>query len=127
MNNDNKIVDQNPSVGNQVQASTPLGVANKEIGPIPSVIPEIIPAGPEVKHGISQELQELGVEEKKDAPDLTSGHKQIGVEHSGATVPIPSGPIGLVQIPEVTDINSSGTWLNTLMGRIQKVMELMGV
>lgn len=126
MGNDVKIADQNPISGIQVQPSSPVGVANKETGSIPSIISEITPAGPEVRPNISQESVELGVKEIQDRPNLTFQHQQIGLEHSGATVPVPAGPTGLVQISEKKDIGSSGTWLNALVEKVQKVMRLMG-
>lgn len=124
MSNDAKILDR-------VQSQTPVapiagvGIANKEMGPIPSVVPEIRASGPEAKHSIDQELTGLGVKEVQDRPDLTFVPREI--EHSGPNVEVPPGPTGLVQIPEKKDINSSGTWLNALREKIQKVMRLMGV
>lgn len=140
MNDNTKVLDQNPSTVAQVgpvQPQTPVqpaapaafdaatvGIANKEMGPIR--VAEIRPAGTEVRHEISQESAELGVREVQDRLDLTLKHQQIGLEHSGATVPVPLGPTGLVQIPK-KDISSSATWLNALTEKIQKVLKLMGV
>ncbi len=123
MSNDAKTLDQNPVSGNQVQPWVPVGVANKEIGPIPSVVPEIRPAGPEVKHEISQESVKLGVKEIQDRPDLT---QIINMQHAGPSVPVPPGPTGLVQISEKKDVSNSNTWLNALKEKVQKVMQLMG-
>ena len=124
MNTDAKILDQNPVPGSQVAPSAPVGVANKEVEPIPSVVPEIRPAGPEVKHEISQESAGLGVKEVQNRPDLTN---TTDIQHAGPSVPIPPGPTGLVQISEKKDISNSGTWLNTLTEKVEKVLRLLGV
>lgn len=128
MSNDTQVLDRNPVshpvFGNQVQPQ--MGSLNKE-APIATGLPELKPAGPEAKHDIDQQLKDLGVEEKKDSPDLTFEHKQIGLEHSGATVPVPPGPTGLVQISQKEDISSSGTWLDTLREKVRKVMKLIGL
>jgi len=133
MSDDRQVLDQKPVSGSQAQPLTPasVGVVNKEIGPIPSVIPEIRPAGPEVKHEISQESAELGVKEIQDRPDLTEG---VDMQHAGPSVPIPSGPSGKVSLPmledEVADKlktgqdDDSGKWL---AGLIQKVIRALGI
>ncbi len=126
MGNDVKTVDQNPVAGSQAQPLTPVGLANKETGPNTAVISELKPAGPEVKHEISQESKELGVAEIQDRPNLTSQHQEIGLEHAGPSVPVLTGPTGLVQIPEKKDIGNSGTWLNALWGKVRKMGELLG-
>ena len=86
MSNDVNVVDKNPVgssvVSGQVQPQSlakeavldPMGGVRKENAPIGSVS-EIRPAGPEVKHEITQELTALGAEEKQDRPDLTSEHR----------------------------------------------------
>jgi hypothetical protein len=124
MSNGDKAVDQSP-VSSQVPVLPVAGVANKELGPVG--VSEIKPSGPEAKHEIGPELQKLGVQETKNAPDLPFEHKQIGMEHSGATVPVPSGPTGLVQIPGEKNIDNSSTWRNVLTEKVQKVGELLGV
>jgi len=127
MNDNAKILDQNPGPITPVQPVAPVGIANKEMGPIPSVVPEIRPSGPEAGHNIDQSSTELGVKEVQDRPSLTSEHKEIGLEHSGATAPVPTGPTGLVQIPQTKDIESSSTWLNAVIEKVRKLGKLLGV
>lgn len=126
MSGDTKILDQNPVGRTPVQPQSLVGAANKEIGYAP-LVSELKPSGMEVKHEISPELEQLGVKEKKDVPELTFQDQQMGLKHSGETVPVPLAPTGLVIIPEGKDINSSVTWLNALTDKIQKVMKLMGI
>lgn len=131
MNNDNKILDQNPVLGNQAQPSAPVGMANKETGPIPSVVPEIMPAGPEVKHNIGQESTALGVKEIQDRPDLTEG---VDIRHAGPSVPVPSGPTGKVSLPmskeeienqlKTGQDDDSGKWLAGLIRKVIAAMRL---
>jgi len=121
MNDNAKILDQNPGPITPVQPVASVGIANKEMGPIG--IAEIRPAGPEVKHEIDQESVELGVKEIQDRPDLT---QIVDMQHAGPSVPVPPGPTGLVQISEKTDTSESNTWLNALTKKVQKVMQLMG-
>lgn len=132
MSDDTKIIDQNPGTPQApTPASAPVGTVNKEMGPVPSAVPEIRPAGPEVKHEISQESAGLGVKEIQDRPDLG---KVVDMRHAGPSVPIPSGPTGKITLPmsedEVTDKlktgqdDDSGKWLSKL---IQKIMKVMGL
>lgn len=117
MSNDTKIIDQV-----QPQAPVaPISPANKEMAPIG--IPEIGAAGIEAKPAISQESAELGVKEVQDRPDLT---QVVNMHHAGPSVPVQTIPTGLVQIPQTTDINSSGTWLNVLLEKGQKLGKLLG-
>lgn len=96
MSDDAKILDQPVAPQAPIQPSSPIGIPNKEIGPILSVVPEIKHEGSETKHGIDQELAELGVKEVQDRPDLT---QVPDVQHAGPSVPPPTGPSGLVQVP----------------------------
>lgn len=123
MNNDNKIIDEMQPQTPVQPVSSVRGGANKEVGPI-SVVPELKPAGPEVKHEIHQESAALGVKEIQDRPDLTEG---INMQHAGPHIPVPRGPTGLVRIPEKKDISSSGTWLNALWEKVRKMRELIGI
>ena len=129
MNDNTKVLDQNPvsaPVSNNVVQ--PTGSMLKEQAPMEQNLSEFVrPAGPEAVPSLPQEVSESGVEVNRDHPDLTFEHKQIGLEHSGATAPVPSVPTGLVQISQEKDINSSGTWLNALIEKVEKIMRLMGV
>lgn len=97
MSGDPKVLDQNTVSGIQAQPTPPAGAANKEIGPV-SVVSEIRPSGPEVRHDIKG-LENAGVEENNDRPVLTEEHRQAGVDHAGPSVPVPSGPTGQVTLP----------------------------
>jgi len=89
--NDNAGLDKSsgsaPIPGNIVP---PVGSMNKEVPAINLDIgsSELTPAGPDTQHNIDQELENIGVEEKKDNPDLTLEHKELGIEHSGP-IPVP--------------------------------------
>lgn len=131
MNDNTKVLDQNPVSGSQVQPSSPVGVASKEVGPIPSIVSEIRPAGTEVKHDISKESAELGVKEIQDRPDLT---QVVDIQHAGPSVPVPSGPAGKVLLPmseeeigsqlKTGQDDDAGKWLARL---VKKVIAVMGL
>ena len=125
-----KVLDQNPVsspiAGSSVQPQ--VGFLHKEQDPIGQNLSEFVrPSGPEVSPNLTHEVTESGVKVPTDKPFLTPAHIESGLAHSGPDVTVPADPTGLVQISEKQDITSSGTWLNTLMGRIKKVMKLMGV
>lgn len=114
-----------------VQPSAPVGSVNKETGPIDvdkTQISELSPSGAEVSHEISQELKDIGVEEKKDRPDLTSEHKELGLDHAGPHVSVSLSASNKVVMPmseeEVVDKlkagqdDDSGKWLAWLMKKI---------
>ncbi|MDP2637646.1 MAG: hypothetical protein Q8P26_01130 [Candidatus Levybacteria bacterium] len=153
MDDKTKIMSQNGGVvnqGGQAQAqpqpvqkpadkpiSSPVSAPNKEIGPVSvnsSRVNEVSPAGPEVSHEVSQELKDIGVEEKKDRPNLTDDHKQMGINHAGASVPVATVPTRDVKLPmseeEVAgklksgENDDSGKWL---AGLINKVIAVMGL
>jgi hypothetical protein len=112
----------------------PVGSVNKEVGPVSSAMSELRPAGSEVSHEISQELRDIGVEEKQDRPDLTDEHKELGVNHAGPHVPVPTRHSGKVKLPmSEEEIESklrtgqdddSGKWL---AGLVKKVIKVMGL
>jgi hypothetical protein len=90
---DNAVLDRNPVPapvsGNSVSS---VGSMSKEAPPAINLdlgSPELTPTGPDTQHNIDQELTDLEVKEVKDNPDLTSEHKELGIEHSG---PIPVSP-----------------------------------
>ena len=109
-------------------AVPPVGSSNKE-APISTVgLSELKPTGQEVEHKIDQELRELGVEEKKDRPNLTSEHKKLGLSHAEPHVPVSTIPPSNVVLPmSETEIASklkagqdddSGKWLAGLLNKI---------
>ncbi len=144
MNDDNKTVGQNadPAVQqdqtqpqSSVQSDQPIdhaGSANKETGPVSTSVSEFVkPTDTEPQ--IDEDLAELGIEAKKENPDLTDEHKQAGIGYAKETTPVPSQPTGAVKLPmseeEVADTlkigqdDDSGKWL---AGLIRKVIKAMG-
>lgn len=125
----NRIQSQAPRVSVQpVAPAAPIGSVNKEAAPINSTLPELKPAGAEASHDISQELKDIGVVEKKDAPILDNSHKSVGIQHSGTSAPVQTAPTGKVTLPmseeEVAEQfktgqdDDSGKWLAGLVKKI---------
>lgn len=139
---DDQAVNQNTGVFKQQPAQTPtdsspfsspVGSANKEAAPISPTLSELKPSGAEVSHEISQELKDMGVEEKKDRPDLTDAHKEIGMNHSGISIPAPTASANSIKYPmsEAEMLDKLKTGKSDDSGRglavlIQKVMRAMG-
>ena len=141
MNDDNKIVNQNaPPItqANQVQPQAsvqpvvPAESLNKETEPVGSPVSEFLkPTDAEPQ--INQELKDLGIEAKKDAPNITDEHRGI-VDHAKQFTPVPLSPSGKVSLPmsedEIVDKlktggnDDSGKWL---AGLIKKVIAVMGL
>lgn len=125
MNDDNKIVNQTtPPV------AVPTGSMQKEQGPVrPGLTDFMKPAGTEVKHEISDDQKEVGVEEKTDNLNLTDQHKEIGMNHAGATIPVSTAPMQPIQYPmsetemleklKAGNSDDSGKWLTTLIKKIK--------
>lgn len=142
MNDDNQNVNQNtppPPVAQtdqtqpQIQPIMPVGSVNKEVGPIVSPVSEAVkPTDAEPQ--ISQELKDLGIEAKKDEPNITPEHKEIGVDHSGPHAPVPTSSSGNVILPmsekeiesqlKTGQNDDSGKWL---AGLLQKIIKAMGL
>src|SRR3989344_6908146 len=142
MNDDNKTVNQNtpPVVQTdqtqppqpQVQPVAPVGSINKEVGPIVSPVSESVNP-PETEPRISQELRDLGIEAKKDEPNITNEHKAF-IDHAKQFTPVSSSSSGKVTMPmseeEVRDKlrtgqdDDSGKWL---AGLLQKIIKAMGI
>lgn len=128
MNDNTKVLDQNPISG--LVASNvvvpQVGSSNKEQAPhavVESKLSEFIK--PEVeKPNVDQEQKDMGVVVKSDKPDLTFEHEELGVVHSGPNVTVLPAPTGLVQISEKRNINNSSTWYDWLLKRVDKVMKL---
>ena len=130
MNNDNKIVDQNPGTPQApIQPVPGVGGANKEaVRPVVAPVSEFVrPSGAEITPNIPPEVSSADVKLQSDRPDLTSEHTQIGLVHSPETVAVPTAPSGLVKIPQTGDARDSDTWLNTLTEKVEKVLRLLGV
>ena len=137
MNDDNKIVNQNVTPvaqtdQSQTQPVVPVGSPNKETGPVGESISEFVKPS-ETEPQISQELKDIGIEEEKDAPDLTFEHKKAGIDHAGPYTPFPNQSSGKVKLPmseaeienqlKTGQDDDSGKWL---AGLIQKIIKAMG-
>lgn len=138
MDDNAKIVNQNaPSMTQasqtQPQATVqpaesiaPVGSVNKEVGPVGATISEFVKPS-ETQPQIDQDLAELGVEAKKDEPNITDEHKDF-IDYAGPHTPVPSSPSGKVTMPmseeEVTDKLKTGEdddsvkWLAGLIRKI---------
>ena len=132
MNNDDKnVVNQNPNLTPpiaqvQPQVATPVGSSNKEVSPI-------MPSGAEVSHEINQELKDLGVEEKKDRPEIKDEDFQF-IQHAGPSVPVQTTSSGQVSLPmseeevekelKMGKSDDSAKWYAVI---IQKVRAVMGL
>lgn len=125
MSGDPKILDQNPVPATQAPAPQAVGVGSKETGRVAPVSEFVKPSGPETVLDIPAEVSgHVGI--NSDKPSLTPEHKELGVVHSGPDASIQPASTDLAQIPQGTDVGNSGTWLNALTEKVQKVMSLMG-
>ena len=115
------------------QPVNPVGGVNKEVGPISPQVSDILQ--PTESHPeIDKELAEFGVEARKDSPNLIAEHKEIGIDHAGPHVPVPTSPSVKVTLPmseeEVSNMlksgnsDESGKWLASLIKRVIRVMGL---
>jgi hypothetical protein len=105
MNDDVKKVGQNisPAVQDdqaqpQVQPVVPTGSLNKETGPVSAASSEFVKST-DTEPQIDKDLKELGIEAKKEKPDLTFEHKRIGVEHAGPHVSVSAVSSSKVVLP----------------------------
>ncbi len=124
--------DQTQSQAPVDQPVAPTGSTNKEAGPMSSSISEFVKPS-EIEPQIDEDLAELGIEAKKENPDLTDEHKQAGIGYAKETTPLSGQPSGYVKLPmseeEVADTfktgqdDDSGKWL---AGLIKKVIKVMG-
>lgn len=110
---------------------TPVSGVNKETGPISAPVSEFVKPT-EVQPQISQELKDLGVEAKKDEPNVTDEHKHV-IDHAKQFSPVPNSPTGKVTMPmtevEVADKLKTGQDDDSAKGLaklIQKVIKAMG-
>ena len=123
MNDNTKVLDQNPSTPQvPIQPISSSG-ANKEIGHVSEYIR---PSGAELVPNIPPEVSVANVKVvQSDKPELTSEHVQAGLTHSEPVVP--TAPTGLVKISQTGDINNSDTWQKVLEEKVEKVLRLLGV
>jgi hypothetical protein len=138
MSDDNIILNQNippstqavqpePQVTVQpTQPVAPTVSANKETEPTISLTPEVVKPS-EAEPQISKDLKELGIEAKKDAPEITDEHGGI-VEHAKEFIPVSSSPSNKITMPmseeEITaklkagQDDDSDKWLAKLLKKI---------
>lgn len=145
MDDNNKIISQNVdpvAQASPVQPQTPVqpaqsaqrptGSLNKEVGPIVSDVSEFVkPTDTEPQ--IDKDLEELGIEARKDEPNIADESKQV-IDHAKQFSPVPSFPSGKISLPmsenEVADRlktgqdDDSGKWL---AGLIRKIIAVMGL
>lgn len=149
MNDDNRMLNQNtppvaPTVAEDqaqpqtvvqpivpVALSAPVGSTNKEVGSIVSPVPEFVKPS-EAEPQIEKDIAELGVEAKKDEPNITDEHKDF-IDHAKQFTPVSSSPKSKITMPmseeEVAEKlktgqdDDSGKWL---AGLIRKIIKIMG-
>lgn len=134
MNTDVNVLDKNP-VSTPVSGSTvalqgPLG---KEKAPLGTNLSEFIaPAGPEINPNLPPGVSEH-VEIKSDRPDLTSEHKELGIDYAGPHVPVStsssSNPSSLMTEEEIKkfktgDATDSKTGLAIILDKLKKMIGL---
>lgn len=126
MNDDAKIVNR------PVAPPVTVGSANKEAGPLVSPVSEFVkPTDAEPQ--ISQELKDIGIEAKKDEPNVTDEHKGI-IDHAKQFTPVSTGSSGKVSLPmsetemlekiKTGNSDDSGKWLAKLIEKVIKVLGL---
>lgn len=137
----NKIVNQNANPVAQtnqaqpqapVQPAVPVGSPNKETGHVGLSVSEFVKPS-ETEPQINQELAGLGVETKKDEPNIADEHKQV-IDHAKQFSPVPSSPSSKVSLPMTEE--EIGEKLKTgqdddsekwLAGLIKKIIKVMGL
>lgn len=112
------------------QPVEPVGSTNKEAGPIVSPVPEFVKPS-ETQPQIEKDIAELGVEAKKDEPNIADEHKGF-IDHAKQFTPVSSSPKNKITMPmseeEVADKlktgqnDDSGKWLAGLIRKIIKVL-----
>jgi len=141
MNDDNKILNKNTFSTNQSNQSqvqvqpviptAPVGTPSKETGPINTPISEFMKPS-EVEPQISKDLRELGVEAKKDEPNIEAEQRQI-IDHAKQFTPVPASSSGKITLPmseeeiasklKVGQDDDSDKWL---AGLLRKIIAVMG-
>jgi len=104
----------NAVLENKTDSSPAPGVV-REVGI--GTVSDLQPAETETIPQIDDELKGMGIKGVKDSPDLDQVHKELGVTHSGAAVPIKVSFSEDVVVPtSSTKLNSydSEAWLEKL-------------
>lgn len=70
---------------------------------------------------LHQEVREAGVEHTKETAELTLEDKNAGLEYAKESVPVPTQPVGMVQLPHTKEeaqqkINAAGSATNASYG-----------
>ena len=100
MNDNTKVLDQNPSIPSApIQPVPGVGGANKEaVRPVVAPVSEFVrPSGAETVLNLPPEVSSANVKVQSDRPDLTFEHKQIGLNHANPPVSIQSS--NSIQLP----------------------------
>lgn len=145
MNDDQNQVQNQPSqqqpiqtqVSQQPQPPVPVpqppqqnavGSVAKEAGPIAPVQEHLQASGAEVQPVLHPEVQKAGVEVSKnvEVPRLDLYDQKAGLQHSGATAPIPTQSNGIVQLynnlksqgADKGSITNSNSWLYKLVAKV---------
>jgi hypothetical protein len=123
---------QPQTVAQPIQPSAPVGSTNKEIASVNSNPSEFVkPSEAELKVG--SELADLGVEAKKDSPNIADKHRDF-IDHAKQFAPTPSSASGKVSLPmseeeiekklKTGQDDDSEKWL---AGLIRKIIKAMGL
>ena len=128
MSGDTQVLDQNPvsTPASGSVAVSPVGSSNKEASPIGTPNSEFIKPS-EIEPQIDKDIKELGVEAKKDEPNIGDEHKHI-INHAKQFIPASSSLSSKITMPmSETEIASklkagqdddSGKWLAGLLNKI---------
>lgn len=118
------------SLSQKVQSAQPVGSINKE-AERGSVSEFLKPTDAELP--ISQELKDIGVEEKKDEPNIADEHRNF-IDHAKQFTSVPTTPSDKISLPMSEDKiteelktaqdDDSSKWFAKL---IEKVMKVLGL
>ena len=113
------------------QPATPVGTPQKEQQPVPSEVSEFVKPS-QVEPAIHPELAEVGVERVSEIPELTLEDKKAGLSAAKESVPVPTTPQGLVQLPmteeearrtiKTTNASDSRHWLAVLVEKVRQLV-----
>lgn len=111
-NSDSVVLEDRAQTG---QANQPpggaVGLVQKELPPISSkVVSEVseIIKESEKEPNIDEDVKKAGVEAVFERPNLTEEHAEIGMEHSGESVPVATKTLGTDQFP-MTEAEAENT------------------
>lgn len=133
MNDNTKVLDQNPGTPpTPVQPVSSVGGANKEMGRVAGPVSEFVKLT-EAEPQIDKELADLGVEVKKDSPNVTEEHRDF-IDHAKQFTAVSTSASGKVTMPmseeEVADQLKTGQDDDSKTGLaklIDKVIKALGL